>query len=57
MLEAEGRRLSATDPPRLSSYQAFVRAGYELKLHGNIHQSIADYRDIVESDPALEQPA
>jgi DNA-binding winged helix-turn-helix (wHTH) protein len=46
-----GRRLSRSSRPRLSSYQAFVRAGFEVSVHGDIHKAEADYRDIVSNDP------
>ena len=53
VIEAEGRRLAATNPPRLSSYQAFVRAGYEARVHRDIHRAEADYRAIIQGDPAF----
>ena len=42
VIEAEGRRLSSSGPPNLSSYQAFVRAGYDAKVHRDIEQAEAE---------------
>ncbi|MCG6882353.1 MAG: winged helix-turn-helix domain-containing protein [Silicimonas sp.] len=45
-----GRRLTTSRAPRLSSYQAFVRAGYDIGVHGDIGRAEAAYRDIVRAD-------
>jgi DNA-binding winged helix-turn-helix (wHTH) protein len=48
-----GRRLSSAKAPRLTSYQAFVRANFEIGVHRDIHQAEKDYRTIIASDPGF----
>ncbi len=51
LLDDVGRRLAMVKAPRLSSYQAFVRANFEAGVHHDIHQTEADLRLIIRNDP------
>ena len=51
LLDDVGRRLTAVKAPRLSSYQAFVRANFESGVHHSIHRYEADLRSIIQNDP------
>ena len=53
VLDDAGRRLSNAETPRLTSYQAFVRASFEVGVHGDVHRAEADYRAIIEQDPGF----
>ncbi len=51
LLDDVGRRLATDKNPRLSSYQAFVRANFEAGVNPDIHRVEADYRSIIQKDP------